>query len=101
MNDWATAYVERLQNLNVTRGMAAVGEPRENGYAERLMRTIKEEEVDLSDYEDYADALRQIMQLLDDVYNVKRIHSALGYLTPKVFEEQWRIEHPQPTTTPT
>jgi len=97
----ATAYVERLQKLNVTLSMAAVGEPRENGYAERLMRTIKEEEVDLSDYEDYADARRQIMQFLDDVYNVKRIHSALGYLTPKEFEEQWRIEHPKPTTTST
>ena len=95
----ATAYVERLQKLNVTLSMAAVGEPRENGYAERLMRTIKEEEVDLSDYEDYADARRQIMQFLDDVYNVKRIHSSLGYLTPREFEEQWRIEHPPPTTT--
>jgi hypothetical protein len=29
-----------------------------------------------------ADALRHIARLLDDVYNVKRIHSALGYLTP-------------------
>jgi putative transposase len=38
----ATAYVERLQGLGVSLSMAAVGEPRENGYAERLMRTIKE-----------------------------------------------------------
>jgi transposase InsO family protein len=97
----ATAYIERLQKLNVNLSMAAVGEPRENGYAERLMRTIKEEEVDLSDYEDYADARRQIMRFLDDVYNVKRIHSSLGYLTPKEFEEQWRIEHAKPTTTST
>jgi hypothetical protein len=36
--------------------MAEVGEPTQNGYAERLMRTIKEEEVDLSDYEDYDQA---------------------------------------------
>ena len=45
----ATAYVNRLKKLGVKLSMAAVGEPRENGYAERLMRTIKEEEVDLSD----------------------------------------------------
>ena len=88
----ATAYVERLQKLNVNLSMAAIGEPRENGYAERLMRTIKEEEVDLSEYQDYADALRQIMRFLDDVYNIKRIHSSLGYLTPREFEEQWRAE---------
>jgi putative transposase len=95
----ATAYVERLQNLGVTLSMAAVGEPRENGYAERLVRTIKEEEVDLSEYQDFADALRQITRFLDDVYNVKRIHSALGYLTPREFEDQWRSESALPTTT--
>jgi len=89
----ATAYVQRLQKRNVTLSMAAIGEPRENGYAERLMRTIKEEEVDLSEYHDFADAHRQIMRFLDDVYNIKRIHSALGYLTPLEFEEQWRLEH--------
>jgi len=93
----ATAYVERLQNLNVTLSMAAVGEPRENGYAERLMRTIKEEEVDLSEYHDFADAQRQIGRFLDAVYNVKRIHSALGYLTPVEFEEQWRSAQGQAT----
>jgi putative transposase len=95
----ATAYVERLQKLNVTLSMAAIGEPRENGYAERLMRTIKEEEVDLSEYHDFADAHRQITRFLDDVYNVKRIHSALGYLTPREFEEQWRAERSTATTT--
>jgi putative transposase len=97
----ATAYVERLQNLGVTLSMAAIGEPRENGYAERLVRTIKEEEVDLSEYQDFADALRQISRFLDDVYNVKRIHSALGYLTPREFEDQWRTNGPEPTTTRT
>lgn len=91
----ATAYVERLQKLNVTLSMAAIGEPRENGYAERLMRTIKEEEVNLSEYHDFADAQRQLTRFLDDVYNVKRIHSALGYLTPREFEEQWRSNRQQ------
>jgi transposase InsO family protein len=86
----AAVYVERLRGLGVTLSMAAVGEPRENGYAERVMRTIKEEEVDLSEYRDFADARAQIGRFLDDVYNVKRIHSALGYLTPNEFEEQWR-----------
>ena len=88
----ATDYVRRLQRYHVVLSMAAVGEPRENGYAERLMRTIKEEEVDLSEYRDYADAYRQLGRFLDDVYNVKRIHSSLGYLTPAEFEEQWLDE---------
>ena len=41
------------------------------------------------------------MRFLDDVYNVKRIHSALDYLTPKEFEQQWQIEHAKSTTTST
>lgn len=95
----ATAYVERLQKLGVELSMAAVGQAWENGYAERLVRTIKEEEVDLSDYQDFADAQRNMTRFLDDVYNVKRIHSSLGYLTPREFEEQWRIANATPTTT--
>jgi putative transposase len=85
----ATAYVVLLRAHEVKISMASVGEPEENGYAERLMRTIKEEEVDLSEYEDFIDAMRGLGRFLDDVYNRKRIHSSLGYLTPAEFEQQW------------
>jgi transposase InsO family protein len=85
----ATAYVEELTVAGASISMAAVGEPRENGYAERLMRTIKEEEVDLTEYEGFGDALSQLGRFLDEVYNRKRIHSSLGYLTPSEFEQQW------------
>ena len=82
-------YVARLLGVGAQVSMAAVGQPEENGFAERLMRTIKEEEVDLSDYQSYADASRQLGRFLDDVYNRKRIHSSLGYLTPLEFEQSW------------
>jgi transposase InsO family protein len=72
------AYVARRQAVGTQISMAAVGEPAENGFAERRLRTIKEEEVDLSDYQGYADALRRLGRFLDDVYNRKRIHSSLG-----------------------
>ena len=73
--------------------MADAGQAWQNGYAERLIRTIKEEEVDLSEYIDYHDAYQQIGRFLDDVYMHKRIHSSLGYLTPVEFEGQWLQEH--------
>jgi putative transposase len=85
----ATEYTELLQAHGVRISMAEVGEPTQNGYAERLMRTIKEEEVDLSDYEDYHHAYQQIGQFLDDVYMRKRVHSSLNYLTPAEFEALW------------
>jgi transposase InsO family protein len=72
--------------------MASVGKPEENGFAERLMRTIKEEEVDLSQYYDFHDAYQRVGRFLDDVYTRKRIHSALGYLTPSEFEAHWNAQ---------
>jgi putative transposase len=86
----ATGYVELLRETGVAISMAEVGAAWQNGYAERLMRTIKEEEVQLQEYEDYHDAYRQIGKFLDDVYMRKRIHSSLGYLTPAEFEQQWQ-----------
>jgi len=54
------------------------------------MRTIWEEVIDLFEYYDSADAYGQLGRFLDDVYNRKRIHSSLAYLTPAEFEQQWR-----------
>jgi transposase InsO family protein len=85
----AHAYVDRLKDYQVQISMTAVGKAEENGYAERVIRTIKEEEVDLSEYKDYADAHYQIGRFIEDVYNRKRIHSSLGYLTPVEFEAMW------------
>lgn len=90
----ATAYVALLTDGAVKISMANVGEPEENGYAERLMRTIKEEEVDLTEYEDFHAAQSGLGRFLDEVYNRKRIHSSLGYLTPAEFESQWRAKQP-------
>lgn len=85
----ATEYTELLLAQGIRISMAEVGQPTQNGYAERLLRTIKEEEVDLSDYEDYDQAYQQIGRFLDDVYMRKRVHSSLNYLTPLEFEARW------------
>jgi len=94
----ALDYVALLDRFHVQISMATQGKPEENGYAERLMRTIKEEEVDLSEYNDFTDACRQIGRFIDEVYMTKRIHSALGYLTPVEFEAAWRMSQPEQTT---
>lgn len=86
----STSYGEVPQQKRVRISMADGGAAWQNGFAERLIRTSKEEEIDLSEYKDYRDAYRQIGRFLDAVYMHKRIHSALGYLTPAEFEQQWR-----------
>jgi putative transposase len=85
----AKAYTDLLDHVGAQISMAKVGAAWQNGYAERLMRTIKEEWVDLSDFQDYAEALVHIGYFLEQVYMHKRIHSALGYLTPVEFEARW------------
>jgi len=89
----AQAYTDVLSHYDIQISMATQGKPEENGYAERLMRTIKEEEVELSEYLDLDDARKQIGRFIEEVYMTKRIHSALGYLTPAEFEAAWQLTH--------
>lgn len=91
----AQEYIHLLRHHHVQISMADKGEAWQNGYAERLIRTIKEEEVDLSDYHDFADAYAQIGRFIEQVYQRKRIHSALGYLTPAEFEVSWKQQQQQ------
>jgi putative transposase len=90
----ATDYVQTLCQAKVAVSMAEVGQAWQNGYAERVIRTIKEEEVDLSEYGDLAEAYWQLGHFIDGVYLHKRIHSALGYLTPAEFESHWLQQLP-------
>jgi putative transposase len=85
----ATAYVNLLESKGVLVSMAAVGCPEENGYAERWMRILKEDHVQMSEYSDFWDAQAQIGVFIEEVYQRKRVHSKLGYLPPAIFEERW------------
>lgn len=85
----ANAYVRRLQAAGTQISMADKGKPSDNGYAERLIRTIKEEEVYLSEYRNMAEARQQIGHFIDVVYPQLRIHSSLGYMTPAEFEAEY------------
>jgi len=89
----ANDYTDLLQEYHVQISMAHKGSPQENPFAERLIRTIKEEEVYLSEYQNFTDAMGQIGYFIDEVYQKKRIHSSLGYLTPVEFEQAHWQEH--------
>ena len=84
----SNAYLSTLRHHNIEISVARRGCPWENGYAERLIRTLKEEEVHLNDYEDITEARERIGHFITQVYHRKRPHSALGYLTPVEFQQQ-------------
>jgi transposase InsO family protein len=80
------AYVELLEGRGAVISMSRRGNPYDNAKAESFMRTLKSEEVDLRQYRDLADAEASIGEFLVEVYNRRRLHSALGYLPPAEFE---------------
>ncbi len=82
----SSAYVERLESVGALVSMSAKGNPYDNAKAESFFKTLKREEVYLKQYRTFGEAEANIGQFIEDVYNVKRLHSSLGYLPPAEFE---------------
>jgi transposase InsO family protein len=80
------AYVERLRAAQARVSMSARGTPYDNAKAESFFRTLKQEEVYISDYQDFDEAARSIEHFIGKVYNHKRLHSSLGYVPPAEYE---------------
>ena len=66
--------------------MSRVGNPYDNAKAESFMATLKREQIDGRRYRDLAEAEIEIGPFIDAVYNLDRLHSALGYRSPMQFE---------------
>lgn len=83
----AADYVSLLIKHQIRISMSRPGNPYDNAKAERFMRTLKYDEVHLSDYQTLIEARASIRRFIEDVYNRKRLHSALGYRPPVEFEQ--------------
>jgi putative transposase len=80
-------YVRVLEEARACISMSGKGKPRDNAQAESFFRTVKVEEVYVSEYENLESARAQLGRFLEVVYNERRLHSSIGYLPPVEFEE--------------
>lgn len=91
-------YTALLIEHGIRISMSRRGNPYDNALAESFIKTLKYEEVYRQEYRDLAEARASIPRFLEQVYNQKRLHSALGYLPPAEFEkslENFAIGRPQ------
>lgn len=82
----STDYTNLLKEHGIRISMSAKGNPYDNAYVESFIKTLKQEEVYLWQYETHRDVIERIPYFILDVYNRKRLHSALGYRPPEEFE---------------
>ena len=81
-------YTALLREHGIAISMSRSGNPYDNAQAESFIKTLKYEEIYRSEYRDLADLYASMGEFLEEVYNRKRLHSALGYLPPAEFEQK-------------
>lgn len=92
----AHRYINRLKFYHFKISMSRKGNPYDNATAESFMKTLKTEEVYLWEYRTLEDVQKRIPYFIEQVYNLKRLHSSLGYRPPDEYEKIHIKNQPDP-----
>jgi putative transposase len=82
------SYVDRLESCGAILSMSRPGSPWENGKCESFIKTLKHEELEARQYRTIEELREHVTEFIEQIYNVKRLHSALAYRSPVEFEKQ-------------
>lgn len=85
----AKEYRDRLDRLGIRGSMGRKGNPYDNAYAESFLKTLKHEEIHAFEYKTMEDVVGRLPRFLEEVYNRRRLHSALGYVPPVEYEVKY------------
>ena len=86
------AYVAMLDAHGFHKSCSRKGNPYDNAWTESFMKTLKYDEIHMRQYETYLDVVENLPNFIEEVYNKKRLHSALNYLPPEEFESRVESE---------
>ena len=79
-------YIRLLEEHGIEASMSRAGRPYDNAMCESFIKTLKQEEIYTRQYRDRVDLEFHIAEFLEQYYNRRRLHSALGYRSPESFE---------------
>jgi putative transposase len=81
-------YVAILDKYRVIPSMSRPANPYDNASCESFMKTLKREEIYANKYDDLDHLRANVEEFIEQYYNRRRLHSALGYRSPEEFEQQ-------------
>lgn len=98
-------YTELLKQNGFHSSCSRKGNPYDNAWTESFMKTLKYDEIYMFEYKTYIDVVERLPNFIEEVYNKKRLHSALDYVPPEEFEKTFarkkKVNYEEQTSRPT